>query len=269
LTNDPAFTDRQRAMWDRTAQTYVDEIDRRFAPVIDHVIELAHLQPGERVLDLGTGTGSVAMRAAALVAPGGSVTGIDLSPGMLLQAEARAEAAGVAGIHFREGSATAIPAADASADVLTASLCMMFVPDRATAAQECARVLRPGGRFVAAVWGGPDVCDLNLLLGFAARFSARPPMPGVGGASLADPAPFMEQLAVAGIDTRVDACQSDFEMEDFETAWRIFGHVVAAGIPDDRIDEAKAAVCAEMWPIPTAPRLFANTALFVTGTRRA
>ena len=269
MTNDATFTDRQRAMWDGTAQTYVDEIDRRFAPVIDHVIELAKLRAGDHVLDLGTGTGSVAMRAAALVAPGGSVTGIDLSPGMLRQAEARATAANVTGVQFREGSATAIPAADASADVLTASLCMMFVPDRATAARECARVLRLGGRFVAAVWGGPDVCDLNRLLQAAARFSARPPTPGVGGASLADPAPFMEQLAVAGIDTRVDACQSDFEIENFEAAWRIFGHVVAAGIPADRIDEAKAAVCADMWPNPTAPRLFANTALFVVGTRRA
>ena len=264
MTND-AFTERQRAMWDRTAQTYVDEIDRRFAPVIEHVIELARLRPGDHLLDLGTGTGSVAMRAAALVAPGGSVTGIDLSPGMLRQAEARAAAAGEAGIEFREGSATAIPAADAFADVLTASLCMMFVPDRAAAARECARVLRPGGRFVAAVWGGPDVCDLIRLQQTAARFSSSPLPPGVGFSALADPAPFMEQLAIAGIDTRVDVCQSDFELQDLETACRIF----VRGVPADRIDEAKAAVSAEMWPDPAAPRLFRNLALFPVGTRRA
>ena len=102
-------------------------------------------------MDLGTGTGSVALRAAPLVGEG-EVTGVDISADMLAVAKRRAAKLGVGGVMFREGGAEAIPAEDGSFDVVLACLCLMFVIDRAAAAREFARVLRPGGRFVAAVW---------------------------------------------------------------------------------------------------------------------
>jgi hypothetical protein len=63
----------QTHVWNRMAPVYVREIDQRFLPVVGHLIARADLAPGQRILDLGTGTGSVALRAAALVAPGGRV----------------------------------------------------------------------------------------------------------------------------------------------------------------------------------------------------
>src|SRR5262245_63996257 len=63
----------QTDVWNRMSQIYQREFDRRFVPVIEHVIARAGLKPGERALDLGAGTGSVALRAATLVAPGGRV----------------------------------------------------------------------------------------------------------------------------------------------------------------------------------------------------
>ena len=63
----------QRGIWDRYPELYRQEVDRRFAPVVEHVITRAALQPGQHVLDLGTGTGAVALQAAALIGPGGEL----------------------------------------------------------------------------------------------------------------------------------------------------------------------------------------------------
>ena len=75
----------QVGVWDRISQIYWSEIDRRLAPVVDTVLARADLQAGERVLDLGTGTGAVAEKAALAVEPGGHVLAIDISPEMLAQ----------------------------------------------------------------------------------------------------------------------------------------------------------------------------------------
>ena len=76
----------QVGVWDRMSLTYLREVDARFTGVIDGVIQHSRLRPGQQVLDLGTGTGSVAIRAAPLVVPGGTVTAIDISPEMLATA---------------------------------------------------------------------------------------------------------------------------------------------------------------------------------------
>ena len=147
----PAERDRegitwQRGIWDRYPEIYQRETDRRFVPVVQQVIRRADLSPGQHVLDLGTGTGSVALQAAPLVAPHGDVLAVDLSPAMLTAAQQRARAMGVENVRFREGRAEAIPAEDGAVHVVLASLSLMYAVDRAAAAREIARVLRPGGR---------------------------------------------------------------------------------------------------------------------------
>src|SRR5215471_7766196 len=134
----------QKEIWDQYPEIYSREVDRRFAPVVEGVTGRAALRPGLSVLDLGTGTGSVALRAAALVAPGGHVFGVDISRKMLAAAQGRAKAANLTNVTFREGGGEAIPVGDDAVDVLLASLSVMYMPDRATAAREIARVLRPG-----------------------------------------------------------------------------------------------------------------------------
>jgi ubiquinone/menaquinone biosynthesis C-methylase UbiE len=141
----------QTGVWDRIAQTYLREADKRFVPVVEQVIARAALVPGQRVLDLGTGTAAVAIGAASLVAPGGQVIGVDISPEMLALAQRRVATLSLNNVTFREGRGEAIPTGDGAFDVLLASLSLMYVIDRAAAAREIARVLRPGGRCIAAV----------------------------------------------------------------------------------------------------------------------
>ena len=258
----------QVGVWDRMSQLYTREIDRRFAPVVEAVVRRGALRPGDRVLDLGTGTGSVALLAAARVTPGGSVLGVDLSPEMLAVARRRAAAEGVGRCTFREGRAEKVPADAGAFDVVLASLSLMYVIDRAAAAREIARVLRAGGRFVAAAWAGPGQCDLVRFQQTAGSFAPPPPVPGVGPGALADPAPFLAQLAGAGVDATVETEVLGFDFETFAAAWDALARVTASQLTPRQEREAKAATLAAMWPQGDGPRHFRNATHFIVGRKR-
>lgn len=254
-------------VWDRMSGIYLDEIDKRFEGIIEHLLARADLKAGQQVLDLGTGTGSVALRAAGLVRPNGAVTGVDISPEMLAQAERRASQLRVTNVSFHEGRAEAIPAADASCDVVLASLSLMYVIDRAAAAREIARVLKNGGRFVAAVWAGRDKCDIVKLQQLVGSFAPAPPVTGVAPWALADPAPFVKQLGDAGVRTNVDTEVTGFDFADFESAWDALASVAAANLSGEQEREARAALHAAMWPNGDGPRHFSNLTHFICGEK--
>jgi SAM-dependent methyltransferase len=108
------------------------------------------LQPGETVLDLGSGPGLDALLAAQQVGPTGRVIGVDMTPQMLERARANAARAGAAHVEFREGRLEALPVEDASVDAVTSNCVVNLVPDKAAVFREVARVLRRGGRAVIA-----------------------------------------------------------------------------------------------------------------------
>lgn len=237
----------QVGVWDKMADIYQREIDSRFGPVIEQVLARADLQPGETVLDLGTGTGSVAFAAAARVGDAGRVTGVDISPEMLTKARAGAGTRNLANIQFEEGRAEAIPAADQSQDAVLASLSLMYVADRAAAAREIARILRPGGRLVAAVWAGPDQNDIVRFQQIAGSFAGPPPVKGVGPGALADPTPFLDQLSDAGLRARVEIETTGFHFADFDSAWSALAGVTTAGLEATVQNRAKSTVRERMW----------------------
>jgi ubiquinone/menaquinone biosynthesis C-methylase UbiE len=256
----------QIGVWDRMAEPYQHDVDVRFAPVVEAAVRRVVPQPGEQVLDLGTGTGAVAVRAAALVGVDGHVTGVDISREMLAVAAARARSLALRNVSFLEGRAEAIPVDPGSCDVLIASLSLMYVIDRAAAAREIARVLRPGGRFVAAVWAGPEHCDIVRFQQTAGRFAPEPPVADVGPGALAETAPFVAQLAGAGIRARVETETLGFDFDNFQSAWDALAAVTTAALPAERRDEARAAVKRLMWPTGDGPRFFRNLTQFIVGT---
>lgn len=258
----------QTGVWDRISEIYLREVDPRFVPVVDHCLERAALREGEAVLDLGTGTGAVAVLAAAAVGEQGAVTAVDLSPEMLSLARRRAAAAGLSNIEVCEGRAEDIPVGDAGVDAIIASLSVMYAIDRAAATRECARVLRSGGRLVAAVWAGPEDADIVRFQQTAGAFAPPPPVDGVGPGALADPAPFLAQLEQAGIAAVVDTEVVEFEFAAFEQAWDVLAGVTTANLDDERRAQAKQAVQDAMWPDPRSPRVFKNRTHFIVGTRR-
>ena len=126
-----------------------------FAPAAEHLLAMGSLRPGERVLDVGTGTGIVARLAAPAVGPAGSVAGLDASPAMLSVARAAATEEGLI-IDWYEGQAEALPYPDESFDLVLSQFALMFFADQQSALTEMRRVLTPGGRVALSVFEGID-----------------------------------------------------------------------------------------------------------------
>ena len=113
-------------------------------------LEHLELQPGETVVDLGSGAGIDALIAARAVGPEGHVIGIDMTPEMLNKATANATAVGVDHVEFREGRLEALPVDDGTVDAITSNCVINLVPDKSKVFAEIARVLKPGGRLVVS-----------------------------------------------------------------------------------------------------------------------
>lgn len=137
---------KQRATW---ALGEYDRIADGLTIATDQTLRVAKLRPGERVLDLATGTGITAIAARER---GAQVTGVDLTPELLAVARSKALDAGFDDLRFQEGDAEALPFEDASFDVVVSTCGHMFAPDQPKVAVEMARVTRPGGRVVFLAW---------------------------------------------------------------------------------------------------------------------
>jgi ubiquinone/menaquinone biosynthesis C-methylase UbiE len=129
--------------------TAAENYERHFVPKIATpvsvaLLETAALQPGERVLDVGCGTGVIARLAAEAVGSSGTVTGLDLTPDMIEVARAVSPST----IEWHVGDATSLPFADEAYDAVLCQMCLMFVQDRHTAVAEMRRVTATGGRVV-------------------------------------------------------------------------------------------------------------------------
>jgi SAM-dependent methyltransferase len=259
----------QTGVWNRISDIYLREIDRRFSPVVEALVDRAALCSGEHVLDLGAGTGAVARQAAAIVGSSGRVVGVDISPEMLALARRSATSLGLGNLTFLEGRAEAIPAGNATFDAVLACLSMMYVVDREETARQIARVLKPRGRFAAAVWAGPEQCDIVLFQQTAGRFAGPPPVPGVGPGALADPSGFLRELDAAGIQARVETQTLGFDFPDFTSAWDTLAGVTTAQLPPERQREAKEAVLEAMYPSGDGPRHFRNVTQFIVGCASA
>ena len=120
----------------------------------EKTLQLARLRPGETILDVGCGTGTLAIAAKHRVGPTGSVYGIDASPEMLARAEKKARNAGVE-IALREALAQALPFPDGKFDAVLTTVMLHHVPrkSRDQCAAEMRRVLKPDGRVLAVEFG--------------------------------------------------------------------------------------------------------------------
>ena len=121
-----------------------------FTPWAERLVEHANLQEGDRVLDVGCGTGIVARRAAAHIGEQGTVIGIDINEEMLEVAKTVASDL-TPTVEWRQGDATALPFPDEAFDAIFCQQALQFVDDPAVALREMHRVLAPNGRIAVSV----------------------------------------------------------------------------------------------------------------------
>lgn len=139
------------------------------ARLADRLVRLAAPQPDERVLDIATGTGFVAIRAARLVGERGTVVGVDISTGMLDQAAKAIVAAGVGNIQLMQADAETLDYPAGSFDLIFCCNALPYMTDVPAALRLWHSLLRPGGRLAFNCWAEESYATGHLLRAIAAR----------------------------------------------------------------------------------------------------
>lgn len=224
----------QRYGWDKAASFYEPCWQQQLEPVQDRLLEVAAVQPGERVLDVACGTGLVTLPVATAADPGGEVVGVDISEEMVELARRFADDRGADNLAFARMDAETLDLPDESFDVALCSLGLMYVPDPEEALREMHRVLAPGGRAAAGVWGhrkkcgwaevfpivdrrvSSDVCPLFFQLG--AEGALAHAFRSAGFANV-----HVDRFAtVLQYETAEEACAATFEAGPVALAYRRF-----------------------------------------------
>jgi ubiquinone/menaquinone biosynthesis C-methylase UbiE len=162
-----------------------DAVESRLsAPLSERMLDLAGLRPGMRVLDLATGRGEPALRAARRVGPQGRVVGVELSEPILRMAREKADREGLANLELRAANAETIDSLPSSHfHAVTIRWALMYMADPVTALENARRALVRGGVLVAALWAEPEratyfTLPRRLLEAYRALPALDPEAPG-------------------------------------------------------------------------------------------
>lgn len=157
----------EREVYSLTATSYEKFGSTPFEAYAQPLLEGAQLKPGRHVLDVACGTGIPSLMVSPLVEPGGTVTGIDLAPGMIALAKMKAEERGLKNVTFREADGESLPFPDESFDAVLCNHGLVHMTDRAKALREMYRVLKKDyGILALSVWSTPDRA---LTIGIVAK----------------------------------------------------------------------------------------------------
>lgn len=196
----------QRYGWDYSSPHYQAGWQHQLWPAQKRLLEKADLQKGEKVLDISCGTGLVTFPVAEVVGSKGSVTGIDLSEGMIEKASSLADEDGISNVSFEHMDAEELDLSDESFDVAINSLGLMYYPDPEKAIREMYRVIKPEGLAAALVWGRRNRCGWTDIFPI--------------------------------VDRRVesDVCPLFFRLGTGDTLWNTFNKAGFTDIDSDRFD---------------------------------
>ena len=288
----------QHAVWNGVAGAHrlsnPDQDDAEVFALRPRLRDAAAIAPGERVLDVGCGTGQSTRDAARAAAPG-RVLGVDLSAGMLERARARSAAEGLDNVGYEQADAQVHPFPPAAFDVAISQFGVMFFADPVAAFANIGRALRPGGRLAVMVWQAREVNEWavavrDALAGDAAPAPAAPaaaeaPTPAEPPAapppvpaspfSLADPPVVRGILDAAGFEDvdLTDVREPVYYGRDADAAYGFTcglwstGTALAAMAPDGA-ERARRRLCAVMAAHDTGSGVLFDSRVWVVRARR-
>jgi len=242
-----------------------DQAVEELAPMHDHLAARLEPRPGERWLDVGTGTGAIALRAARARA---TVVGLDLAPGMIEAARRLAADEGL-DVRFDVGDAEAMPYAEASFDVVASAVGAFLTPDHGAVARELARVCRPDGRLGMTAWR-PGTEPFATYRRFRP-----PPEPGVGDPQDWGREEYVQSLLGQAFELRFEPGDATFVGPSGEEAWKESLEIgptraLVSSLDPDRLEELHRSVVEYFERHRVGDEIRAPAEyLLILGTRRA
>jgi SAM-dependent methyltransferase len=207
--------ERPAAVWSAGGKDY-DEISRGIADAIEHAVRRLNPRPGERILDLSTGTG---WTSRVVARRGATVTGADIAEDLLKAARGTAAAEALP-IDYQLGDAEALPFETGSFDAVVSTFGIMFASRPEAAASELARVCRKGARIALTTWLSDST--LSGMFDVMRRYMPAPPVP-------APPSPFawgrterIQELLGSNFRLRFEKGVSYYREPSAEAAWDTF-----------------------------------------------
>lgn len=248
--SDSAFVDKAfiAGTFDATASTFDTVGPRMFATFGRRLVELAGIEPGSRILDLGSGAGSTLLPAAETTGPTGHALGIDIAPGMIDRLRTVLAERGLdhATAQVRDAEQPALP--DGDRDLILAAFVLFFLPDLDRALRAYRRVLRPGGRLAISSWARRDRRWESVSAAMAGFVpGGKAPQIAVSADCFASDERVTEVLTAAGF-TEVRHLHETTDMVFADPAeWVAFSQTNGTlatwqAIPADRRKQAEAAV---------------------------
>ncbi len=257
--SDEEYRLKRRAEWNEAGKRYANlsvgalaDLSRQAA---EQVFKLVDLQPGERVLDVGTGAGSPALEAAPFVGPTGRIVGIDSAASMIESARRRAEELGIGNAEFFEQEGEHLDFPDESFDAIISRYAYPHFTNASAAFKESYRVLRKGGRLGASMHGAvelnPYICAPIMVM---SKYHLNPsPLTARGPFALHTPALLEAELKKAGFsDVRAIAFDTLIVVDDFTYYWETQKQGGASirraldAVPEEKRAEAEKAALASM-----------------------
>ena len=207
--------EKAAATWGSGGLDY-DRVSESISDSIEHVLNRLDVRPGERALDLATGTGWTARRLAQ---KGARVVGVDIGEGVIEAARRLARQANL-DVEFAVGDAEQTGLPDASFDVITSTCGVMFASRPEAVAKELARLCRPGGRIGLTTW--PPSGTIAQMFQMMRPYMPPPPSP-------APPSPFewgrperVSELLGGDFDLRFETGTTVLRMPSGERVWEVF-----------------------------------------------
>src|SRR6185295_7747714 len=214
-TFDPArYKETTRAQWQQAAEAWYrwgPTLQSWLSPATRLMLDLAHIGPGSRVLEVAAGAGEPALTIAERVGPSGFVLATDISSNILDFAARAASERGFGNLETRVMDGENLELPDESFDVVTSRLGLIYFPDQQRALSEMRRVLKPGGRVAAIVYTTPENNRFfSIPVSIIRRCAAiPPPLPGQPGPFSLHSATILEQAyqqaGFRDVETRVVA----------------------------------------------------------------